>query len=258
MEFQHTACSLDVPTSILTLYGRTNEGSAAIHTKIEPHLLCGKDPRYITGTIKSRPDEYGISKEKTVPAIPQTATVRIVKGNDIVEWGQRAFYKVYFESVIDFFKARKMLRNQGVPMFNDQVGLDSQWFIAKGLRPCSLFEVEVNPNKKKKTFCDAEYWLKSINTIKGYIEPVLLSYDIECLLRPGEFPDPKRDPVITIGCYTKTESKCFCLNDTPGYDSFPTESAMLKAFLRYVQRVSPDILTGYNINRFDNTFTVSF
>ena len=171
IQFQHTACSLDVPSSILTLYGRTNEGSAAIHTKIEPFLICGKDPRYITGTIIP----WGSHKEKVVPAIPSSATVRVVKGNDITAWGSRVFYKVYFESVIDFFKARKMLRKQGVPMFNDQVGLDSQWFIAKGLRPCSLFEVEVNPYKKKITYCDAEYWLKSINTIKGYIEPVLLS-----------------------------------------------------------------------------------
>jgi len=252
MQFQHTACSLDVPNSILTLYGRTNEGSAAIHTKIEPHLICGKDPRYVTGEIETGPGPLGITV--TVPAIPETATVRIVKGNDIVEWGQRAFYKVYFKSVIDFFRARKMLRKQGVSMFNDQVGLDSQWFIHNDIRPCSLFEVDVNICKKKKTFCDTEYWLRNIKTSKGYIEPVLLSYDIECLLRPGEFPDPKKDPVITIGCYTKNESKCFCLQETPGYDSFTTETAMLKAFLRYVQRVSPDILTGYNINRFDNTY----
>lgn len=250
IRFQHTACSVDIPNSILTLYGCTNEGSAAIHTKIEPHLICGKDPRYVTGEIGRPPYE----KRITVPAIPETATVRVVKGNDIVAWGQRAFYKVYFASVIDFFKARKMLRKQAVPMFNDQVGLDSQWFIQRDLRPCSLFEVQVNPHRGKKTFCDAEYWLKNINTAKGYIEPVMLSYDIECLLRPGEFPDPKRDPVITIGCYTKKESKCFCLKDTPGYDSFTTESAMIKAFLRYVQSVSPDILTGYNINRFDNTY----
>jgi len=252
MQFQHTACSVDIPTSILTLYGRTSEGSAAIHTKIEPHLICGKDPRYITKLTETSSGPLG--RIITTSAIPQTATVRIVKGNDIVEWGQRAFYKVYFKSVIEFFKTRKVLRKQAVSMFNDQVGLDSQWFIANGIRPCSLFEVQVNPYKSKKTFCDAEYWLKSIKTMKGYIEPVMLSYDIECLLRPGVFPDPKRDPVITIGCYTKKESKCFCLNDTPGYDSFATEEAMLKAFLRYVQRVSPDILTGYNINRFDNTY----
>ena len=108
IQFQHTACSLDIPNSVLTLYGRTKDGSAAIHTKIEPHLLCGKDPRYITGTIKSRPDQYGIShEEKVVPAIPSSATVRIVKGNDITAWVSRVFYKVYFKSVVEFFKGSK-------------------------------------------------------------------------------------------------------------------------------------------------------
>lgn len=253
--FQHTACSLDVHSSTLTLYGRTNEGSVAIHTKIEPHLICGKDPRYITAEAVSKYNERGYPAQYSqLPAIPETATVRVIKGNNIAEWGPRVFYKVYFKNVIDFFRSRKMLRKQAVPMFNDQVGLDSQWFIQKGLRPCSLFEVQVNSHKVRRTFCDAEYWMRLIKPAKGYIEPVLLSYDIECLLRPGVFPDPKRDPVITIGCYTKKESKCFCLQETPGYDSFPTEEAMIKAFLRYVQRVSPDILTGYNVNRFDNTY----
>ena len=242
IQFQHTASSIETSFSYLTLYGRTESGSVAIHTSLKPHLICAKDPRYITS-------------EDGRLALPEHHTIRVIKGNDITAWGDRVFYKIYFERVIDFYRTRKMIRSHGVSMFNDQVGLDSQWFIQNDIRPCSFFECEVNPwTKRKVTFCDAEYWLKSIKPIKGYIEPVMLSYDIECLLRPGEFPDPKMDPVITIGCYTKKESKCFCLNDTPGYESFPSERLMIKYFLRYVQSVSPDILTGYNINRFDNTY----
>ena len=248
LRFQHTACSVDVPNSVLTLYGRTENGSVALHTKLEPHLICGKDPRYVSEVSGGEEDQ------RVRPAIPESATVRVVKGNDITTWGSRAFFKVYYASVIDFFVSRKMLRKCGVALYNDQVGLDSMWFIRNDIRPCSFFEAQVNPYRGKKTFCDAEFYLKSIKHASGYIEPVTLSYDIECLLRPGHFPDPKLDPVITIGCYTKTESKCFCLQETPGYDSFPTEAAMLKAFLRHVQQVSPDILTGYNINRFDNTY----
>ena len=122
IQFQHTACSVDVPNSILTLYGRTNEGSAAIHTKIEPHLICGKDPRYVSEIRTKKITEVKYAQtvsgsyqaiklmgdvdrkvKYTHNAIPETATVRVVKGNDIVAWGQRSFYKVYFKSVIDFF-----------------------------------------------------------------------------------------------------------------------------------------------------------
>ena len=112
----------------------------------------------------------------------------------------------------------------------------------------------MNKFNGKRTTCDAEYFLKSLKTDKSYIDPLVLSYDLECLSQSGGFPDPTKDPIITIGCYSSKESKCFCLHDTPGYDSFQTERQMIKSFLAYVSELSPDFLTGYNINRFDNTY----
>lgn len=244
MLFQHYSCSLDVEHSKLSLYGRTEEGSTVLYTTLKPILICGKDPRYV-GTRRNN---------KYYSAVPPTAKILYVKGNNIVEWGERTFYKVQFESVIDFFRCRKLLRSKGVALFNDQVGLDSQWFIEHNFTPCGCFEIEVNPCRGKQTHCDKEYWLKSMTPAQGYMEPTVLSYDIECLLRPGHFPDPYCDPIITIGCYSKKESKCFCLDETPGFDSFATEKELIKAFLNYVQTACPDILTGYNINRFDNTY----
>ena len=87
-----------------------------------------------------------------------------------------------------------------------------------------------------------------------YIKPLVLSYDLECLSQDGGFPNAQRDPIICIGCYSTKESICFCLHDTPGHSSFTTEKQMIKAFLKYVRDLSPDFLTGYNINRFDNTY----
>lgn len=235
MIFQHYSCSLDTTKSLLTLYGRTNDGSVALHTPIKPFLVCASDPRYIID-IKT-----GMS-------------VTALKGNDIVSWGERVFYKIHFDSVIQYYVHRKILRNRGVQMFDDQVGLESQWFIRNDYRPCDTFKVDTNKFKGKRTTCDKEYFLRDMQPVKGYIPPLILSYDIECLIRPGTFPDPMVDPVITIGCYSSKESKCFCLKETPGYDSFETEKELLKAFLKYVTCLSPDFLTGYNINRFDNTY----
>jgi DNA polymerase elongation subunit (family B) len=176
------------------------------------------------------------------------------RGNDITKWGERTFYKVQFKKISNFYYVRKRLRNKGVNIYDDQVSLASQWFIERDLRPCSCFEVEVNPYESKRTTCDSEFYIKSIRPDKSYIEPFVLSYDIECLSTTGGFPDPNIDPIITIGCYSKKERKCFCLHETPGYESFETERDMIQAFLAYVSALSPDILTGYNINRFDNTY----
>lgn len=237
MIFQHYSCSVDSEKSLLTLYGRNDSGSVALHTKLKPYLVCSADPRY-----------YFDLKEGM--------RVTSVKGNNIVSWGERVFYKLYFESVIQFYMHRKKLRERGVQMFNDQVGLDSQWFVSNDVRPGDAFVVVVNKFKGKRTTCDAEYFLRNITPVKEntYIPPLVLSYDIECLLRPNVFPDPKVDPIITIGCYSSKESKCFCLKETPGFESFETEKEMIKAFLRYVYETSPDFITGYNINRFDNTY----
>lgn len=233
--FQHYSCSLDRAISLLTLYGRTRDGSVALHTPLRPFLVCASDPRYV----------FELKKGMSVTA---------VKGNDIVDWGTRVFYKLYFDSVRQYYFCRKLLRQRNVKIYDDQISLESQWFVDNNYRPCDTFRVDVNRFRGKRTTCDSEYFLKSMQPVKDYIPPLMLSYDIECLLRPGVFPDASVDPVITIGCYSYIESKCFCLRDTPGYDSFEEEKDMIKAFLRYVTTLSPDFLTGYNINRFDNTY----
>ena len=239
MLFQHYSCHLDTRKSLLTLFGRTKDGSVALHTKIKPFLICSKDPRYCFDS-----DDQLLNK----------FTCTAIKGNDILNWGSRVFYRADFGSVIDFYIIRKRLRTHGVKFYDDQVSLSSQWFIKRDIRPCSCFQVQVNKFRGALTTCDAEYFLKTLKTSTGYIAPLVLSYDLECLSLSGGFPDPSKDPIITIGCFSKKESRCFCLKDTPGYDSFQTERQMIKAFLAYVSELSPDFLTGYNINRFDNTY----
>ena len=217
MLFQHYACHVSYDSNTLILFGRSDQGSVALHTKLTPHLF-----------------------------FENVQDAEVTTGHNIVDWGERTFYKVTYENVSDYDDAR-----QRPSAFDGQVEADSQWFIQQNLRPCSMFEVEVSP-VAMMTHCDAEYNLVNIQPAEGYIPPVVLSYDIECVASEG-FPDPEKDPVITIGCVSR-ETKCFCWKETPGYDWYPTEGEMIKAFLDYVQQVSPDILTGYNINRFDNTY----
>lgn len=240
MQFQHFSSSLDTETSVLTLYGRTDEGSAAVHTVMKPTLVCGSDPRYL---LEMR-DRQRID------------SVQVISGNDITKWGEKPFYKLVLKDVISFYIVRKKLRNR-VELFNTQVSLETQWFLNKRLRQCSTFSMAVVYYNGTLTHCAQEYFLPEqaeIQMVDRYIEPVVLSYDLECLSTDGGFPKAEKDPIICIGCWEGTNGVCFCWKDTPDHLSFDTEKEMIQAFFKYVQDLSPDFLTGYNIDRFDNTY----
>lgn len=90
-----------------------------------------------------------------------------------------------------------------------------------------------------------------------------LSFDIECAGRKGVFPEAQHDSVIQIGNYVWEYGKdepiskvIFTLNSCApivGADvlSYDDEKELLAAWSRFVRKVDPDIITGYNIVNFD-------
>lgn len=95
----------------------------------------------------------------------------------------------------------------------------------------------------------------------------IMSVDIECYSSTGAFPDPKNphDVIFQIGMTTKEfgkegflDRKCLCLKETAGDDveCFATERELLKAFEKYLIKIDPDILTGWNIFGFDLEFLI--
>ncbi|KAK3308577.1 DNA polymerase family B-domain-containing protein [Chaetomium strumarium] len=91
----------------------------------------------------------------------------------------------------------------------------------------------------------------------------ILSFDIECAGRKGIFPEANHDSVIQIAnIVTKYGDKkpfvrnVFCLDDTSPIVatqilSFDKEEEMLSSWRDFLERVDPDIMTGYNIANFD-------
>jgi DNA polymerase elongation subunit (family B) len=94
---------------------------------------------------------------------------------------------------------------------------------------------------------------------------IVASFDIECCSEDGSFPkfDRKNDPVIQIGTtiyffgdneckyqYISTLNKCDNI-DGVEVESFNTEKDLILGWARFIQRLDPDILTGYNIWGFD-------
>jgi DNA polymerase delta subunit 1 len=91
----------------------------------------------------------------------------------------------------------------------------------------------------------------------------ILSFDIECAGRKGIFPEPDQDPVIQIAnVVTRYGEKkpfvrnVFCLDTTSSIVAtqvleFSTETAMLSEWQKFITKVDPDILIGYNTSNFD-------
>ncbi|KAI0472102.1 DNA polymerase delta catalytic subunit [Xylariaceae sp. FL0804] len=91
----------------------------------------------------------------------------------------------------------------------------------------------------------------------------ILSFDIECAGRKGIFPEAQVDPVIQIANVVTRygESKpfvrnVFCLDTTSPIVAtqildFSEESDMLKSWKQFLDKVDPDLITGYNIANFD-------
>ena len=117
------------------------------------------------------------------------------------------------------------------------------------------------------TACDVNLWAPNWRFVtplaRDDIAPLrIMSFDIECYSSTGAFPNPRNpgDVIFQIGMTTKAfgregfiDRKCLCLKETAGPDveSFATEAALLEAFQKHLQKIDPDILTGWNIFGFD-------
>lgn len=95
-----------------------------------------------------------------------------------------------------------------------------------------------------------------------FYEPRTFFYDIECLaLDINEFPTSDKCPVIQISYVcakgrTVVTSGVLCLNETPGYEWFDNEAAMLIMFAKKIVDFNPDFLTGFNSNNFDMPYII--
>ncbi|RHY53570.1 hypothetical protein DYB34_005776 [Aphanomyces astaci] len=125
---------------------------------------------------------------------------------------------------------------------------------------------------KQMSLCQMEVDIVYLNMVShapvgvwGKLAPLrILSFDIECMGRTGQFPDADKDPVIQIanvvweqGAEHPVARNVFVLGTCKPIVGahvmeFESEGDMLEAWAAFVRQVDPDILTGYNIDNFDS------
>eukprot|EP00668_Euglena_longa_P046604 GGOE01062289.1.p1 GENE.GGOE01062289.1~~GGOE01062289.1.p1 ORF type:complete len:1052 (-),score=382.44 GGOE01062289.1:13-3135(-) len=160
-----------------------------------------------------------------------------------------------FESNVPF-ELRYMIDNNysGAPWVRIPAG---RYLPVKHSSARSLCQIEVDVSY------DAIVPLKAEGEYMKIAPFRILSFDIECQGRKGQFPTAEQDPVIQIAnnVVRQGDSKpfirnVFCLrscSNIVGADvlAFDREEDLLMAWKQFLSMVDPDILTGYNIINFD-------
>ena len=126
-----------------------------------------------------------------------------------------------------------------------------RYMIDKKIYPCTWYEVEaveIWGEDWDKYTVDKRYVAKS-DLVKSDREDIpdlrILAFDIETY-NPKGSPDSKTDPIIIISVATSDNKTNLFIADKDKNDA-----KIIKKFVDFVKTYDPDIIFGYNSNRFD-------
>ena len=200
------------------------------------------------------------------------------------------FAKFTFHNKSGFYNFQKVLTDKTIriptlnlnhnfknDLYESKIDPMLRFFHEMNIQPCGWLRIpqkEYIINSPTKSRCQIDITIpynKIVSIQKTIIAPMIIaSFDIECTSEDGTFPNPHRkaDEVIQIGttlhkygeteCFLKhivTLKKCNPINEKNTIvESYLNEKDVLMAWARFIEKIDPDILTGYNIWGFDWTF----
>ncbi len=231
----------------------------------EPHIIIWgisrEGKRILLRDRRFRPYFYailkdGVSPDRVIAKIKSLSRPR----SPII--GVELMKKKYFGKDVDVLKITTVIpetvreyrelvkRIDGVKeVVEADIRFSMRYVIDHGLQPCQWHEAEVIRIPKKPQYrVDEEY------EIRGDIRAVdsrstipslrIIAFDIE-VYNPRGSPRPHFDPVIIISIVDDEKRLIqFTADDK-------NDRILLMKFIDYIRDYDPDIITGYNSNRFD-------
>jgi DNA polymerase delta subunit 1 len=251
----------------IRIFGRAEDGrSVSLGTKFNPYCFIKTD-KDLKSFIKSTFWRNLVSCE-------------VHRGKDL--WGFQngelsRFLKVEFKSHRALRSFTYCVENNkhpelaGCKMYESNIDPVLRFMHVSGCTSTGWIEPGLCEPDAEST-CEVNLWAPNWRLItplnRDDFAPLrIMSFDIECYSSTGAFPDPKNphDVVFQIGMTTKEfgkegflDRKCLCLKQTAGPDveCFATEKELLAAFQKYLIKIDPDIITGWNIFGFDLEFLI--
>lgn len=222
-------------------------------------LVIDKNFRpYFYVILNERVDEYGVLNK-----------IKVLSRGDSPIISADVGYKKYYgkpvkvikittvkpEAVRDYRELVKKLKDV-VDVVEADIRFSMRYILDNDVPPCQWYEAEVEPLEGV-----GGYRVNSIYELTGKIRPLdktvppklrVLALDIE-VYNPRGAVDPLRDPVIVISLAT-SDGDLKLLTASEG--SPPQDRDLIKEFINYVLAYDPDIIVGYNSNRFDLPYLV--
>lgn len=159
------------------------------------------------------------------------------------------------EAVREYREAVKKIKGV-VDVVEADIRFSMRYVLDNDTPPCQWYEAEVEPLEGV-----SGYRVSTIYSLAGKLKPLnihtppkirILALDIE-VYNPRGGVDPARDPIIIIAVATSDgDLKLF----TASEGSPPQDKEAIKDFVNYVLAYDPDIVVGYNSNRFDLPYLV--
>ncbi len=154
------------------------------------------------------------------------------------------------ESVREYREAIKKVGGVADVLEAD-IRFSMRYMIDKGLTPCSWFEADVVEVRKHPSLSVSKEYevVGDFKHLSIHKPPDIkvLAFDIE-VYNPRGAPKPERDPVIIIAMMNSDGD--VGVIEASG-DGVRSDARVISEFVNYVQNYDPDIIVGYNSNRFD-------
>lgn len=252
---------------IIRIYGITDQNES-----ISVKVLNFKP--YIYFKIPQNWIRYDVVKYiKDLKLDPYSMNIQIVKKKEFYGFTNdqyQKFAQLKFNTIEDFYNVKKLIQK---PLYETKVIPILRFMHLNDIQSSGWMKVvkydETNDGINCKHSIVADW-----NDIQSYDKSdigkfVVASFDIECISADGSFPVETNitDKIIQIGTtfHRYGDSKCYlhhiitlkkCENiKNPNtktiVESYNTESEVLMAWANLIERMNPDIITGYNINGFD-------
>jgi DNA polymerase delta subunit 1 len=216
---------------MIHMFGRTEDGkSVHVATHFKPYFF-----------VKGR-----------VPGRPQ------VKCKDL--WGfqnlqEHMFSMLEFESLEEFRDEQRKYRNN---LYEANIDPLLRFMHRSGIKSTGWATFPNDLESSLMTDCDVDVFVSNWKLIKpidrdDFAPFRIASVDIECYSESGQFPDSlkKSDTCFQIAVTTKAGGEYIDKRVFGVKTEFNSEKEMLEAFVEYLKKLDPDVITGWNIFGFD-------
>ncbi|MDI6644295.1 MAG: DNA-directed DNA polymerase [Methanobacteriaceae archaeon] len=195
--------------------------------------------------------------DKCIDDLEQFKFLKIEKERKIDNLEFKDFLKVTIEHPREMLKLKKeIVKLKSVKDIREfDIALSLRYLIDKGLFPMS--EVEVNGKLLKRPSSDKALIIELKNEPKqiksGWHRFNILSFKIEAFSSEG-LPEVSKDPIIMIS-FASNQGFQRILSTGKSSNDFTetvsTEMELLNKFVETIKSENPDIITGYNSDKFD-------